>query len=78
MHGSVQASQLAGRGFVAANPSQSQEEKKMDVKIPRKTNVIVVLDLSGCMCGSLLDHKKQPYCSGGIFCNEATHGQTSH
>ena len=50
-------SQLSGRGFAAAKPSQTQQTVTGS-QIARKTNVIVVLDLSGSMYGALLDQAK--------------------
>jgi Mg-chelatase subunit ChlD len=50
-------SQLSGRGFSLAKPSHT-EEKVTGVKSARKTNVTVVLDLSGSMGGRLLDQAK--------------------
>jgi len=54
---SALVSQLAGHGFAVAKPSQSQE-KVTGVVSARKTNVVVVLDLSGSMGGRLLDQAK--------------------
>jgi Mg-chelatase subunit ChlD len=54
---SALVSQLTGRGFALAKPSQTQE-KVTGSKSTRKTNVIVVLDLSGSMAGALLDQAK--------------------
>jgi Mg-chelatase subunit ChlD len=50
-------SQLTGRGFALANPSQTQE-KVTGHQSSRKTNVVVVLDLSSSMRGPLLEQAK--------------------
>lgn len=50
-------SQLTGRGFALTNPSQTQE-KVTGHQSSRKTNVVVVLDLSSSMKGPLLEQAK--------------------
>ena len=54
---SALVSQLTARGFAQSKPAQT-EDKVSGVLCPRKTNVVVVLDLSGSMAGPLLEQAK--------------------